>query len=770
MAKISAFKDSKNPSKVNVSPSGYQIGDEDTVNVGTGIDGFDPSMDTFTVRQRAVGQVEVDLSNVTGYTNQTITVHVISSGDFTTSSDNSNIVVSDDTVGRTITITVPVGQQETQQTGNLTVHIDSLTDLVIPVTLEAIEDITISANPTGQKQYVSEPIVLTASGTSRTVVAESSHPSVSIHKDSDYQWTATGSTAESGVTITFKGDGVKTRTKNFDFQNQEVPVITVVGSGPHFVGSTVDVNITGITLFSGLSVKSSNPNLPITAKPGGSNGEYQITVNAAEETTITVVNRGVRETTQTLQGTDLYTMTASPSRVVGGTNTEIRVTINNVNGTLSASADQHDIVTRVEGNDVIISSQNPVTGNVTVRCDNSHNLIIPVSITAQQTISYNINHASGELYIGESYRVTIESGLSNVEVTCLEPRVNVIKVSDNPLVYGLVPPQTSGHTQIDTTVTITADGRAPTSFPLKYKGLTKVTVQENHNRVPWDIPIELTIQNGVSGMEAASDNENIQVNLVEDPVGTYKVICTATRQGDANISIYGRKILDTKYAVSFVNRDVITVTLTPDEPFYYPGDVVEVEVTGTTRNVTVNPTLVGGNGTPASVQNGVDQYHKTVTLPTSGRFTVEVQGQGVETKRVIKEVKKLEVPVITFNPNYPHYYVGEDVKIIVTSQLTSHVEVDDGSGSNGVITVRPGLVPGEQTLTASSACNGTIKVSGRGIKETTKQFTVKDLATMNYTATPGNTGYVKKGVIIEIQGVDDVTHETSVSEFNITKQ
>lgn len=770
MAKISAFKDSNNPSKVNVTPSGYQIGDEDTVNVDARVSGFDPSSDAFTVRQRALGQVEVDLTNVTGYTNQTVTLNVISSGDFVTTSDNPNITVSDNVVDRTITITVPVGQQETQQSGNLTVHIDTLTDLIIPVMLEGIEDITINATPTGQKQYVSEPIVLTVTGTSRTVVAESSHPSVSVNKDSDYRWTVTGSSVESGVVITFKGDGVKTRTKNFDFQDQEVPVINIVGSSPHFVGSTVDVNITGITLFSGLNVTSSNPNLPITEKPGGSDGEYQITINAAEETTITVVNRGVKETTQTLQGMDLYTMTASPSNVIGSTNTEIRVTISNVNGTLSASADQSDITTRVEGNDVVISSQTPVTGNVTVTCDNSYDLIIPVSLSAQQAISYNLDHASGDLYVGEAYRITIESGLTNVNVICQESRVNPVKVSDSPLVYELVTAQTSGFTPIDTTITITADGRASTSFQLEYQGLTEITVQENHNAVPWDIPIELTIQNGVPGMSAASDNENIDVNLVEDPTGTYKVVCTATEQGDANITIYGRTIVDTKYIVSFVNRDVVNVVLTPSEPFYYAGDVVEVEITGTTRNISISPTLVGGDGSPAIIQDGIDQYHKTITLPTSGRFMIEVDGQGVEPKQVVKEVKELEVPTITFEPDYPHYYVGEDVKVVVSSQLTSSVEVDDGSGSNGVITVKPGLIPGEQTLTASAACNGTIKVSGKGIKETTKQFTVKDLATMQYTATPANTGYVKKGVVIEIQGVDDVTYETSVSEFSITKQ
>lgn len=774
MGTINAYRDSSDPKVVHIVPSGFQPGETSPVNVKFNLTGYDEKIVQFTAQDTIAPPVqqavEVSKTSITGYTDGSYIVNVTTQGTFTAVSDNSNIRVVSDQAQRTITVTVsPSSSQFSPQTGNITVSIPGYTDTVISVTLEAIDDIRVDAVPSGSKQYVNEPIVLTVSGTSKEVIAHSSDPLAVVTKNSDYEFTVLAS-GPCSATISFTGDGVKSRTKNFDFAEQEVPVITLnPSSGPYFIGSTVDVDITGITLFTGLQVTSSNSSLPIT--PRGGDGEYQIAVNAAGETTITVSNRGVVTTTKTLVGSALATLTAVPSTVSSRINTPITVTISGATGTIQVSSSDPKIQTQVSGNTIEVNATQECTGTITVTSPGANDLTIPVVFAQLQPISFDIDNPSGTLYIGESYRVTIESGLTNVNITTSDPRVTVAKVTDSPLVYGLYTTENGGITALTTDVTITADGKASTTFQLSYKELTEVTLVENHNGVPFDIPIELTIQNGVPGMMASSDNEYIHADIVEDPIGTYKVICRAEEIGDANIVVYGRTIATSTYAVSFINKDTVSINLTPSKGIYYVGDEIDIEVTGTTRDINLEVELVGGNGTPAEVTPGSDQYSKHVRLTTSGRFTVRVSGEGVASKTITKEVKELTSTSITLKPYYPSYYVGETVMVEVDGSVgTPVIEIDDGTGSAGSIQIDPSSTNTSKLITFTKACTATIRVSGDGINPSTTSITVEELQVILPSVTPtGGNGYVTKGVTIEIPGVENLNVETTVREFSIQK-
>lgn len=755
MGTINAYRDSSDPKVVHIVPSGFQPGETSPVNVKFNLTGYDEKIVQFTAQDTIAPPVqqavEVSKTSITGYTDGSYIVNVTTQGTFTAVSDNSNIRVVSDQAQRTITVTVsPSSSQFSPQTGNITVSIPGYTDTVISVTLEAIDDIRVDAVPSGSKQYVNEPIVLTVSGTSKEVTAYSSDPLAVLTKNSAYEWSLLASGVCS-ATIGFTGDGVKSRTKNFDFAEQETPVISLTPStGPYLVGDTVTVTISGLTSNAGLNVTSSNTDMPIA--PGSSDGEFSITINGEGSTEIEVSRRGVVTTRQTLSTTELVDLTASPSIISGTPNSDILITINGTSEQLSVQSSDVNIITSVSGNNITVRSQQEITGTITVSARGCNSLTIPVSIANLPAITGNLDYVSGTLYVGEVYRFTVDEDLEELNATTSDPRIHVVLDPEYPRRVSFTTNQLEGETEINGTVTITARGKSPLTIPLVYKELLVITAQEDQNGVPFDSTITLTLSGGVPGMSVTTNNLDIRAEIRNEQ-GVYKVICTATHQGDADIRLYGRGLKDFYYVVSFIDKDRISYSFLPDNPYYYVNETFHVNVTGTARPITVDIVENGVNEVSAN-PDPLNPYSLEVSSTDDSRSHLVIGGKGIYTIET-KDIEFLDVGNFSVREEttYPNICVGDVVRLYVTPGRENYEIVSDTQE----ITVSPKVgFRNVYEITASSAASGNINLTGRGMNTYSHPIAFTDLETPNVTATTQETTTYDDVIVYEVTGTNKV--------------
>lgn len=516
MGTINAHIDSSDPKLVHIVPSGFQPGETSNINVRFMLSGFDDKIVTFSASDTVgggtvvpppvvnPGSVQVSVTSLTGYTDESKVINVTTPGTFTATCDNNNISLALDQVRRTITVTVPTNQQLTRQTGNITVSIDTYSDVIIPITLEAIDDITINGSPSGQQQYVNEPITLTVSGTTKNVTAISSSSDVVVVKTPgvDYTWTATANRPASNVQITFSGDGVKSRYKSYNFIAQEVPSIVLnPAQGPYKVGTQVEVNVTGITLYSGLNVTSSNSNLPISS--GSGQGQYVLSINEAEETTITVSNRGVATKTLRVVGEELTTLIARPASLESAIGLDGRITISGNTGPIQVSSDNPDITARVEGSTIIVSCSTITTGTLTVTSDGCKDLEIAVTYADIVPIVGQLTPTTNTEYVGSKYTLVINGEIPGLTYSVSDPRLKVRMLSADPITYEISSDKGEGTSTINGSIDFTAPGRAPLSVPVDFLEITQFTVTDTeYNIKDTQLPLEITVDDLVGELTA----------------------------------------------------------------------------------------------------------------------------------------------------------------------------------------------------------------------------------------------------------------------------
>lgn len=710
--------------------------------------------------------VETDVSSLNGYTNEEQTITVTTSGTFTAVSSNSNVSLVLDQGGRTIKTSISAQQQLSRQEGNITVSMDGYLDKVIPFTLEAIEDITINGAPSGQEQFVNKPITLTVVGATRKVNAVSSDPNVDVVKNSPYEFTATARQEASNVEITVSGRGVKTRSKRYNFSTQETAVFTFTPDAPFYVGNSSKLIVSGISSFTGLNVSSNNPGVVVNPVPD-EDGAYLVEFNEVGRATITATKRGMVTKTQEISSLDLLTLVPSTPSVNGTVGTDIRVTISGAQGSIQASSDNSDISVRVEGNDIIISASTEQTGNITVTSDNAHDLVISVNIANLPTIDYTLSEPAGSLYIGEPYRLTVNGGLSNIRCSSSEPRVTVKKLEEGDNLFSIVTQPFSGTTAVSSDITISADGMSDTVVRVSFLELMTITATADQNGVPFDIPITLTLSNGKPDMVVVADTENVTAVTarLEVEQGVYKVICTALLETDANILINGRGIVPYKYAVSFTNKDQLSYTATPLYSSYFVGEEIEINVTGTTRDVEF--TIDNGPGDNATLREKTpqDKYTRILSATSECIVRVGVRGQGCNS---------ISIPNIEFNnPSTPSCTLSKPTNLFIGD--TTRLTISGARGSYRVEVSDPKIIiseveEGVYDVTASQPVSGTINIIGeRGVNDTSVQVEFQDDQTPSVSVTTSETTY-DTSISLTVSGVtEDYTVTTDVDGININK-
>lgn len=552
MGTINAYRDSSDPQLVHIVPSGFQSGETSNINVRFNLTGYDEKVVNFTaqdvlgavdpdqpsvvppVNPTPQGQVEVSTSSVTGYTNSNIVISVISSGTFTASCDNQNIELTLDQVRRTITVTVPDSEQLSRQTGDITVSVDTLSDAVISVDLQAVDDISISLDPQGQTQYVNESVNVTVSGTTKEVVLTSSTTDVVIAKSTSAlnTWAVHANRESRSVELTVSGEGVKRKQVTCDFLPQEVPVITLdPATGPYRIGSSVNLSVTGITLYQGLNVTSSNPNLPITQ--GSNQGEYTLEINAVEQTTITVSNRGIVRKQITVVGEDLSTLVARPTSLESAIGLDGRIVISGHAGELHVSSDNPDISARVEGSTIIVSCSEITQGTLTVSSDGCHDLEIQVIYADIVPLVGHLEPNTGTVHVGGEYRLTINGQIDGLKYTISDPRIKVKEVGSNPMTYVISSSLEEGITEINGSVDFSAPGRGSLSVPVEFLELTQFSVDSlEYDIRDTDLPLEITINDLSSELDVyINDPLTMKVDLVGNVITlTNRVELTSNRE------------------------------------------------------------------------------------------------------------------------------------------------------------------------------------------------------------------------------------------------
>lgn len=765
MGKVYAYKDPDNENVIKINPENFQEGEADTVDVSLQLDGYDEETRTFNVRSTLapVGSVETDTDNITLYANESKVITVTTPGTIVASVDDPDVSVSIDQGGRTVTLSVPVGQQMTTQTGNLTIEIDTYTSKIIPFTFNAIQDITINGVPSGQTQYVNEPISITISGTDRVVTGSSSDVNVNVQKNSDYEFTVLASQAANNVDITFSGDGVKTRSKRYNFSEQETGTADISPQGPYYVNDTCELRVTGVSSFDGMTAESDNPNIEVNPIPGDQ-GAFTIEFLDSGSGTVTVKKRGMVNIEKSLTVNALKVLTASPSSVNATVSTETRISIIGATDVITASSDEPNITANVSGNEVIISSSVAATGNVTVKSAHCEDLVIPVVITNLAPIDYTLSAPSGSLYVGEPYRLTVNGGLSNIRCTSSEPRIKVGTLIDGSNEFSILASPAEGHEAVSGDITISADGKSDTVVHIEYQGLMLITATADQNGVPFDIPITLTLSNGKPDMDVVSDTEYVTTRL-EESSGVYKVICTATLETDANILINGRGIKPYKYIVSFTNKDELHYTKSPEERYYYVGEDVEINVTGTTRDVEF--TIDDGPGDNATLREKTpqDKYTRILSATSECIVRVGVRGQGCTS---------ISIPNIEFSlPSTPSCSLSKPNNLYIGDVTRLTVEVSKGEyrveASDPKIIISE-VEKGVYDVTASQPVSGTINIIGeRGVNNTSVPVEFQDDQTPSVSVTTSETTY-DTSIVLTVSGVTEYyTVTTDVDGININK-
>lgn len=695
MGIINAYRDSSDPKLVHIVPSGFQSGETSNINVRFNLTGYDEKVVSFTAQDTITavdpGQpspppvtpdpqpdpvppvttpstVEVTPLTLSGFTDGTRVINVVSQGDFTASSDNSNVRLDLDQVQRTITVSVVVGEQMSNQEGNITIHIDGMDDYVLPFSFGAIEDITISAVPTGMQQYVDEPIKLSVRGTTREVSCYASDPAVTVQQEEKYVWNIFATSPCNDVTVGFAGEGVKSRTKTFNFAPQETPSIAFTpASGPYRVGTTVTLDISGVTLLNGLQVTSSNPDLPITKV---SDTQYTMEINEVGVTTINIVNRGVKSTNFQLTSVGLGDLTATPSTVEGKINVENRVVISGQNGLIQAVSSDPSVTVQVSGGELIINATTPSSANITVSADGCNDLIIPVVYGNEIPIVGDLDVASGTCHVGESYIVRFRGSNPGITYTVTDPRIKVEEISPNEFrIYSI---GSEGFEAINGEVVFSAPDREEIRIPIEFQEVVQFTVDSlEHTVAVNNMPYRITVNNLVGELFVKSSHPKLKAE-----VDGNIIILTST---DVLKEFTGRLTL------SVQDQETVYVNVTVTPPVVLP----EMKCSGTTKRILVGETgiisipLDDGDDNISCSSSSSDltaTYNPrrdgeiSFTSNVEGNYIITINHAEYQPAKVYVEVYQ-QVPVVIPTPPEPdnYYDLGVAPEVTVTQPVNEEV-------------------------------------------------------------------------------------------------
>lgn len=366
-------------------------------------------------------------------------------------------------------------------------------------------------------------------------------------------------------------------------------------------------------------------------------------------------------------------------------------------------------------------------------------------------LDFVLDSPSDTKYIRESYRLTINSNISdadvpNIQCTSSEDRVKVLIEGTNISFYT---DDADGITAITSEITLNVPGYNIAKFNLAFKGLEQVTVTPDNNNVPYDFRITLTINNYQEGMQVSTDSVYMHADIIEED-GVYKVICIASQAVTGKIILYGRTIADYEYNITFTDKDNITLTCHPEDANVFINEEITITVTGTTR-----PIEASSNNDVIKVS--VQDYTVKVVSAEPAKGTITIYGDGIMAKTKTVNVKALQDLNPTVTPSDRNVYVGQYITFEFNGIERSEITHEVTDNTDGKITVEESVSNPKALLVKSSGevSSRAITFKANNYNDYTTNVTFKEKDIISVTEGNSIEKYLDDDIVLNVTGTEN---------------